>query len=149
MVSISKWEAKYHRSYIDKGPNTEEELIDYVQFMTLTQNVDRDIYYHLSKENIEQIKEYLENPMSATTFTKDKSKGSSKKEIVTSEIIYYWMISLNIPMECQKWHLNRLLTLIRVCSIKNSPPKKMSKKSVLQRNAALNAKRKKALNTTG
>ena len=116
--------------------------------MTLTQNVDPNTYNLLTKENIIEINKYISSPMTATTFHEDPNKKSSR-EIITSEIIYYWMISLNIPFECQKWHLNRLLTLIKVCSIKQQPPKKMSKRDVMSRNAALNAARRKQLNSKG
>ena len=127
---------------------TDEELIDYIKCMTITQNVKEDVYDHLTEENIEEIKEYINNPMTATTFSEDK-RATKNREIITSEIIYYWMISLNIPPEYQKWHLNRLITLIRVCNIKNTPAKKRSKRDVMSRNAALNAARKNQLNTKG
>ena len=116
--------------------------------MTLNKTVDTDIYNHLTRENIDDIMKYIGNPMTATTFRKD-DKSQNNREIITSELIYYWMIALNIPFECQKWHLNRLITLIRVCSIKNSPPKKMSKREIMSRNAALNAARRKQMNTKG
>lgn len=151
LVSISKWEAKWCKPFLRKEAMTDEELIDYVKCMTLTQNVDPEAYRFLTNENIEQINGYINAPMTATWFTEDKnSKGKKNSgEQVTSELIYYWMIALNIPFECQKWHLNRLLTLIRVCNVKNQPPKKMSKKDILSRNAALNAARKQQLNTKG
>ena len=115
--------------------------------MTITQNVDDDVYNRLTRSNIEKINEYISAPMTATTFYEEQTNG--KKETVTSELIYYWMISFNIPMECQKWHLNKLLTLIRVCSIKNSPPKKMSRRDAASRYASLNAARRSKLNTKG
>lgn len=149
LVSISKWEAKYHRSFMNNGPKTNKEVMDYIKFMTITQNVNPDTYRHLSEDNVAQIKEYLEDPMTATTFS-NLSPGSKKnKEIITAEIIYYWMTALNIPFECQKWHINRLMTLIRVCNIKNAPSKKMKRKDILARNAKLNAERRRALNTRG
>ena len=116
--------------------------------MTLTQNVDSEVYTRLSRENIIEINKYIEAPMTATYFSEDKSSGGGREQ-VTSELIYYWMIALNIPFECQKWHLNRLLTLIRVCNIKNQPPKKMSKRDIMSRNAALNAARRNQLHTKG
>lgn len=148
LVSLSKWESKWCKPFLSKENKTLEETIDYIKCMTITQNVKPDIYDRLSRSNIEAINDYIDAPMTATTFHGDAQKGRGK-EIITSELIYYWMISLNIPMECQKWHLNRLLTLIRVCNVKNSPPKKMSKGDIMRRNAALNAARRKQLNSKG
>lgn len=148
LVSISKWESKWCKPFISKEAKTIEETIDYAKCMTITQNVSDDVYRFLTDENIKQINEYIEAPMTATWFTEDK-RGSKSGEQVTSELIYYWMIALNIPSEYQKWHLNRLLTLIRVCNIKNQPAKKMSRKEIASRNAALNAARRKQLNTKG
>lgn len=147
LVSLSKWESKWCKPFLDKKDKTYEETIDYVKCMTLTPNVDPTIYYALTEENIKQINEYISAPMTATYINDNKRGGG--REIVTSELIYYWMITLNIPFECEKWHLNRLLTLVKVCNIKNQPPKKMSKKSIMSRNAALNAARRKQLNTKG
>ena len=147
LVSLSKWESKWNRAFLSKKGMTDEETIDYIKCMTLTQNVDQAVYDHLSRENIDQIREYISAPMTATYFSQDRSGTSN--EVVTAELIYYWMIALNIPFECQKWHLNRLLTLIKVCNIKNSPPKKMGKRELMNRNAALNAARLKQLNTRG
>ncbi len=115
--------------------------------MTITQNVNDNVYNSLTSKNIDEINKYIDAPMTATTFS--DNTNSRSREIVTSELIYYWMISLNIPMECQKWHLNRLLTLIRVCNVKNTPPKKMSRREIMSRNAALNAARRKKLNSKG
>lgn len=141
LLSLSKWEAKWQKPFLRETPEkTEEEIIDYVRCMTLTQNVDPNVYLNLSDENIEAINAYISSPMTATWFNDKNNKIN--REIVTSEIIYYQMIALNIPFECQKWHLNRLLTLIRVCSIKNAPQKKMSKRDVLRSNRELNAARK-------
>lgn len=148
LVSLSKWESKWCKVFLSKEEKTPEETIDYIKCMTITQNVNPDVYNRLSKSNIEEINKYIEAPMTATTFYGDNQKGRGK-ETVTAELIYYWMIALNIPMECQKWHLNRLLTLIRVCNVKNTPPKKMSRKDIMSRNAALNAARRKQFNSKG
>lgn len=148
LVSLSKWESKYCKPFLDKQEKTFEETLDYIRFMTITQNVDPEVYSYLTISNIDEINRYIESPMTATTFSEDKP-GKINREQITAEIVYYWMIALNIPFECQKWHLNRLLTLIRVCDIKNSPPKKRSRREIMKRNAALNAARRKRLNSKG
>ena len=148
LISISKWESKWHKPFLSSEQKTEEETIDYIKFMTLTQNVNPDVYSHLSRANIEEINAYIGDPKTATTFSNDK-QGKKNLEIITSELIYYWMIALNIPFECQKWHLNRLLTLIRVCEVKNNPGKKLSQRQIMSNNAALNAARRKKYHTKG
>ena len=116
--------------------------------MTLTQNIDPEVYTRLSAENYAAINAYIEAPMTATCLIEDK-QARGHKETVTSELIYYWMIALNIPFECQKWHLNRLLTLVKVCNIKNAPPKRKSKQDIMRRNAKLNAERRKKMHSKG
>ena len=149
LVSLSKWESKWCKPFLHSGDNiTREEELDYIKCMTITQNVDPMVYKCLTNENIRQIKEYIDAPMTATYFSKHE-KGKNNRELITSELIYYWMIALNIPFECQKWHLNRLITLIRVCEIKNQPPKKRSRREIASSYAALNEARKKQLNTKG
>ena len=148
LVSLSKWESKWHKAFLSKVEKTDEETIDYIRCMTLTQNVDPDIYNRLTPDLVGKIYDYINDPMTATTFSQEKA-GSINRETVTSEVIYYWLVALNIPFKCEKWHLNRLITLIRVCNIKNQPPKKRSKRDTMRHNAALNAARKKQLNTKG
>ena len=148
LVSLSKWESKWNKAFLSKNDKTFDETLDYIKCMTLTQNIDPDVYRCLTAENVEKINAYIGAPMTATVITEEKT-SKANRETITSELIYYWMIALNIPFECQKWHLNRLLTLIRVCNIKNSPPKKRSKRDIMSRNAALNAARRKQFNTTG
>lgn len=147
LVSISKWESKWCKAFLGPQEKTPEQNVDYIKCMTLTQNVDPEVYDHLTVKNMEEVRDYINSPMTATTIN-DHSKGPSR-DIVTSELIYYWMVALNIPFECQEWHLNRLWTLIRVCNIKNQSPKKMSRREVMSRNAALNAARRKQMNTNG
>lgn len=151
LVSISKWESKWHKAFLGKKDRTTEEIIDYVRCMTLNKNVSDDVYYRLTEKNLDEINEYINNPMTAVHFPEDKTKGKgSSKEVVTNEVIYYWMISFNIPVEFEKWHINHLLTLIQVCEIKNNPKsKRMSKKEIMNRNRALNEARRKQFNTKG
>lgn len=149
LVSLSKWEAKWQKPFLSKTGIAPEEMLDYVRCMTLTQNVSPFVYTHLSAENIKQIREYIDSPQTATTFHNLNERGGGAGEQITSELIYYWMVSLQIPFECEKWHLNRLLTLIKVCSVKNEPAKKMSKKALHSQNSALNAARRKKLHSRG
>lgn len=147
LVSISKWESKWKKPFLATEHKTDEEARDYVRCMTISQNVDPYLYKTISKKNMEMINAYINDPMTATTFK--KKPGSGSRQIVTSEIIYYWMVSLEIPMECQKWHLNRLLTLIRVCDEKSQPGKKMSTRDILRQNHSLNAARRAKHGTRG
>lgn len=145
LVSLSKWEAKWKVPFLGNGVTkaklTTEQLIDYIKFMTITQNVDPNVYSGLTQQNINDIMEYIEDPMTATTITQRQQKRG-KNRVVTSELIYYWMTALNIPFECQKWHLNRLLMLIQVASIEQEPDKKMDPRSVMKQNRSLNAARR-------
>ena len=148
LISISKWEAKWHVAFLDdKVEKTNEMMIDYIRCMTISQNIDPDIYNYIPPDVIKEINDYIDNPMTATWFT-DSGNGR-KGEVITSEIVYYWMIAQNIPPEYDKWHFNRLMTLIRVCSEKNQPAKKMSKRDILSQNKALNAARRKASGSRG
>ena len=147
LVSLSKWESKWCKPFLSKEDMTAEETIDYIRCMTITQNVNPEVYTCLSDENITQVHDYIQAPMTATFFRKEN--GPPSREIITSELIYYWMITLNIPFECQKWHLNRLLTLIRVCNIKNQPAKRRSQREIMEYNTALNEARRKKLNSKG
>lgn len=149
LISISKWEAKWHKPFAD-SQKTDAEMRDYIRCMTLNGDLHPAYYSMLSKEDITKIKDYINDEMTATTFRingQQKGRAPSKKTI-TSELIYYWMITLNIPFECEKWHLNRLLTLIRVCNVENSP-KKMSKKDIYAYNRAVNAANRKKFNSKG
>lgn len=147
LVSLSKWEMKWNKPFLSKENKTTEETIDYIRCMTLTKNVDPVVYYGLTQEIVDKVNAYISAPMTATWF-RDSKKGGSR-EIITNELIYYWMIALQIPFECQKWHLNRLLTLIRVCNAKNEPGKKMGKNAQMNQQRMLNEARRKAHNSTG
>ena len=148
LVSISKWESKWHVPFLSDKPKTLEQSIDYIRCMTVTQNVDPNLYRLIDQETMDEINAYIEDPMTATWFNSKDDKRPNK-EVVTAELIYYWMIAFNIPMECQKWHLNRLLTLVRVCDIKSQPQKKMGRNATLNRNRSLNDIRRRALGTRG
>ena len=141
LVSISKWEAKWKKPYLSNEEKTVEEVIDYIRCMTITQNVDPEVYYALTAENLKEIEEYIQDPHTATTIN-EIGRAKKSSEGVTSELIYYWMCSYQIPFEAQKWHLNRLMTLIRIAGIKNSPDKKMSKNDIYKNQRELNALRR-------
>lgn len=147
LVSISKWESKWKKPFLSMGEKTQEESLDYVRCMTITQNIDPALYHCLTNDELEQIFAYVEDEKTATTFNAVNTLPN--RQVITSELIYYWMCSYNIPFECQKWHLSRLLVLIRIASIHNQPDKKMSKQSILAQNKALNAARRKKFHTKG
>ena len=150
LISLSKWESKWCKPFLSNKEKSHEEILDYIKCMTLTKNVNPEVYNSLTNENIKQVNDYITAPMTATTFSENGVRKKANNEILTSEVIYYAMTAYNIPFECcEKWHLNRLITLIRVCGIKNEPPKKMSKRSIMSQNAALNAARRKKFNTKG
>lgn len=148
LISISKWESKWEKPFISKTPMTVEETIDYIRCMTLTQNVNPLVYNGITQEHLDQVAKYIDAKMTATTFSKFQN-GKPSREVITSELIYYWMVAYNIPFECQKWHLNRLITLIRVCGIKNTPPKKMNKRDAAAQRKSLNAQRRAKHHTRG
>lgn len=143
LVSLSKWEAKWKVPFLSEEQKTKEQTIDYIKCMAINNSVIPDeIWLFISNKNISDVMNYISDPMTATWFNDVGGQKSRNREVITSEIIYYWMVALQIPFECQKWHLNRLLTLVRVCNEKNKPPKKMSKNEILSRNKALNEQRR-------
>jgi hypothetical protein len=148
LVSLSKWESKWCKPFLSQQDKTREELLDYIRCMTITQNVKPETYLCLTSANMQEIEEYINAPMTATTFS-EKANRKFSREIITAELIYYWMIALNIPSVYEKWHLNRLLALIKVCNIKNQSPRKKSPQERSKDYAALNAARRKQFNTKG
>lgn len=149
LISLSKWESKWCKPFFSKKKKNADETIDYIKCMTLNKNIDDDVYSRLSRDHIQKIDEYIHAPMTATILYKDPKEGVGSREIITSELIYCWMIELKIPFECQKWHINRLMTLIEICKKRSTPPKKMSQSEIMRRNAAINAERRARLNTRG
>lgn len=151
LLSLHKWEQKWKKPFLnDTSGKTPEETIDYIRCMTISKNVDQNVYNFIPPNMIQKVSDYINDPMTATTFSDANKKSRVRNQTITAEIIYYWMIALNIPVEFEKWHLNSLLTLIEVCSIKSSPnKKKKSKAEILARNKALNEQRRAALHSTG
>lgn len=148
LLSLSKWESKFEKPFLSTKDKTTDETLSHIECMILTPNFSKESFNLFSKENFEAINDYINAKESATTFgMMPETKG--KGETITSELIYYWMVAFNIPFVCESWHLNRLFSLIRICNIKQSKPKKMSRNELAQRNAQLNAQRKAALETSG
>lgn len=147
LVSLSKWESKHEKPFLGKESKTEDEIMDYIICMICSGGIPEKFFERLDQDKLNKISKHIDAKMTATWFSDEKSTPS--REIITSELIYYWMFSMNIPKECEVWHLNRLLTLIRVCNVKNQPPKKLSKAEIAARNRELNAKRREQFNTNG
>ena len=147
LVSLSKWESEFEKPFLDEKPKTTEELLSYIKYMILNE-YDDDILNNLNDKHFKQINSYIEAKKSATTFGITPKK-IGRSETITSELIYFWMVTFNIPFECETWHLNRLFSLIRICNLKNSKPTKSSKNEIYSRNRELNAQRKAELNSTG
>lgn len=148
LISLSKWESEYQKPFLSTDNKTSKEIFGYLKAMVITPNVNLESLYKCSQKNIDDIQQYINSPQSATTFgLMPETRGP--RESITSELIYYWMIGFNIPFECQYWHLNRLFSLIRICNIKNSPKKKMSRRELAEQNARLNMERRKQLGTSG
>lgn len=148
LVSLSKWECKYEKPFLADETKAEEELLDYIRMMVIGPVPPDDVLSKLSQGNIKEIELYINAKMTATWFSNDQSP-SINREIVTAEIIYYWMISLGVPFECQHWHLNRLLTLIKVCNLKNQPKKNMTRAEAAAVQSDLNQQRRAAMGSTG
>ena len=148
LASVSKWESKFEKPFLTDVEKTPEEILEYIKCMTLTPEVPEKVYGALSSSNVEKINDHIAAKMTATWFPKhSSSKGNP--EIITSEIIYYWMVSCGIPFECETWHLSRLLTLIQVCQRKSTPPKKMSKSEAIRQQRELNARRREQYGSSG
>lgn len=150
LVSLSKWESKHEKPFLGYDKKTSEQTLDYIKMMVLTENVPETVFNHLSEDNIKQINAYIASKQTATWFSEAKKDDPAKQqEIITAEIIYYWMVALGIDFEAQYWHLNRLLTLVRVCNIKNAPKEKMTKADRLAQQRALNEQRRAQYHTKG
>lgn len=147
LMSISKWEAKHHKTFLSDKEKTPDELIDYIRCMTIGHNIDNIVYLALSEENLKEVEAYISESMTSIVFPEDKDPNRQKAghrngDALTNEVIYYYMLQLGIPFECDKWHISRLMNLIRVCAIKNGSHQKMSQRDLLNRNAAINKQRR-------
>ena len=149
LVSISKWESKWKKPFLSQGEKTREQTIDYIRCMTKTQNVNPDVYTLITNQQIAEVNAYINDPMTATTIKSPEGKGGGGSKVITSEEIYYYMTAFQIPFECQRWHFNRLMMLIRVCDEKNKPKKKMRKGETARQYRSLNAARRAKHHTKG
>lgn len=148
LVSLSKWESKYEKPFLASDEKTDEEVRFYIYCMVISPGeISPDITDRFTEADFQAVNDYLQKKMTATWFA--EKKAGKSREVITSELIYYWMIAFNIPFQCETWHLNRLLTLIKVCNVKNNPDKKMSRSEIVRRNRELNAQRRAQLGTRG
>jgi hypothetical protein len=147
LASLSKWESKYQKPFLGQTPKTNEEIFDYIQMMVVD-DIDPNCLFDLSDKNYAEIQNYINDPQTATTF-RDIVPSRPSSQIITAEIIYYWMVTYNIPLECENWHLNRLFALVKVCNAKNTKPQKIPQRELARRNQELNAQRRAALGTSG
>lgn len=147
LVSLSKWESKFEKPFLGEGEKTEAELLWYINAMHQGDELPEDLHLYLTDDHVRQVNEYINAKMTATWFSEVDDKKN--KEVITAEVIYYWMVSLQIPFECQSWHLNRLMTLVRVINEKNAPPKQLSREQIMERNRRLNEERQRKYGTSG
>lgn len=138
LSAVKKWESKYKKPFFGREEKTIEDILNYIRCMTLTRGVDPDVYNYIPQENLKEILEYIGDSMTASWFSKTPEEKGGKREIVTAELVYYWMITLQIPLECENWHLNQLFTLIRVFAVKNGKNNKMNKKDAAAYREAIN-----------
>lgn len=149
LLSISKWESTWKKPFLDDSQKTKEEMLDYVRCMTISLSGDSSIYNSIDRESLNKIFAYIDDPMTATTFREQKT-NRRRGEFITSELIYYWMICCGIPFDpCEKWHINRLMTLIHIYNVKSEKPKKMSQKEWAAQRRSINESRMKALHSKG
>ena len=149
LFTMSRWEAKYHEAFLTDKPKSRESILDYTTMMIVDEkHIPYNFINRLTDEHVNLIVSYIQNPSTAT-FINSPNTGRPNRETVTTELIYFWMVQWKIPFEAQHWHINRLLMLVQICGVKNSKPKKENMSSRLSRQAALNAKRRKAMNTSG
>lgn len=148
LISVSKWESKFQKPFLTAIEKTKEELFAYIEAMILNEFYPADLWDRMTQSNLDSINTYLDSKQSATTFGNMPDR-KGRGETVTSELIYYWMVAFNIPFECERWHLNRLFALIRICNLKQGKQKKMSRTEIAQRNRELNAQRRAQLGTSG
>jgi len=148
LSSLSKWESEFEKPFLGTDDKTPEEVLAYFKYMTLTPDVPPEVFDRLTQKNVDEINAYVQKKMTATWF-REIPDGPTSREIITAELVYYWMVQFQINWEAQYWHLNRLFTLIRVLNEKQAAPKKMSKADIINRNRQLNAERRTKLGTKG
>lgn len=152
LVSLSKWESKHEVPFLGPQEKTSEQILDYIICMIQDPLIPEDLFNRMKQNQVNQIQEYINSPQSATTFTKDPYERPSR-EVITSELIYYWLAAFQISFEVETWHLNRLFALVRIAHIKSNESQKggqkIPKHDIARRNRELNAQRRAQYDTSG
>lgn len=149
LASLSKWESIHQVPFLSSTDLSNEQVFDYLKCMVVSPNVDADVLYHCSQSNLDRIQTYINSSESATTFGGIPEKRGGSREKVTAELIYYWMATFQIPIEAENWHLNRLLSLIKIFSVKNAKQPKRSTSEMAAERHRINAERRAKLGTSG
>lgn len=146
--SVARWESKWNVAFLSDKEKTREQTLDYITCMSVNKNIPDSLLQRIGNKELQTVSDYINAKMTATTITRRGTKRPTS-EIVTAEIIYWWMIQYGIPPEYEKWHLNRLLMLIEVCNLKSGPQKKMGRQEQMAQQRALNKARQAKYKTKG
>lgn len=156
LLSISKWEAEWEIPFLNTD-KTSEQSLSYIKCCVLDDDFDELLLNTLSDKNILDFNAYLSKGMTAKKIIdlrsslsqKRKSRRPASQKALTSEDIYYSMIQFHVWKECEEWPLQRLLSLLQLCSLKSNSTGEMSKSDQAKFYREENARRKAKYHTNG